>query len=489
MSEVDLSALRMGPPPAPRAPRRPLRWGLLAISSLALGVAATFLVPLLTPVRGVSTAPVRLVGAAAASRSHVAEAAGWIEPDPFPVVVRPLVSGVLREIRVLEGADLKANETIVAVLESAEHLAARDRAVAAAATAEAEESRARTELEVARSLLEQKADLRVEAARARGERDLHREQHHAAVASLAAVEAALEARRADLAALRRLGETGGASPVALRRAEAAAREAEATVEARRRDALAAKAEWDKDEIVAGIAEETLGDPRRLEGEVARAGAELRKAALGAEAARTERAIAERELAWCEVRAPLDGVVLKLLAAPGAVAGPEGEGILAMYDPTRLQARIDVPLAAVGSVNPGQEAEVRSDVTGTKVFRGTVIRVQRESDVLKNTLQVKVRIEAPDPLLRPETLCRARFLVSGAAPSAVPVALFAVPRRALRGDAVYVIDPRGGGRARRIGVEPVGGEGEEAVVRGDLSPTQRVILDAVEEGDRVREEGR
>lgn len=489
MSEVDLSALRMEGGEPPRTPRRPMRLGLLLLALVAIGVAATFLYPLLRTRRTVATAPVRIAGEAAVSRSHVAEAAGWIEPDPFPILVRPITDGVVERLLVLEGAELKADESVVATLRSAPHLAAIDRARAGVARAEAEEALAAAELETARALLEQRADLRAEEARARGERDVHRAQRDAAEAALAAAEAALEARAAEREAQRRLRESGGGSEVALARAEAAHREATATLEQRKREREAARSEFEKDEIVLAIVAGALADPRALAGAVRRAEADAKKAASEAELARTELSIAERELSWCEVRAPADGVVMKLLAAPGTAVGPDGEAVLAMYDPKRVQARIDVPFASVGAVNPGQEVEIRSDVAPGRVFRGSVIRVQREADILKNTIQVKVRIEEPDAILRPETLCRARFLgiapAGGEAGAPRPAALFRIPRSAVRDGAVFVIDPTGGGRARRVAVEKAGEEGDDWLVKGDLSVTQRVILETVGEGEAVR----
>ena len=94
---------------------------------------------------------------------------------------------------------------------------------------------------------------------------------------------------------------------------------------------------------------------------------------------------------------------------------------------------------------------------------------------------------PPPLLRPETLCRARFLASpsgsdGAGPRRI--AAFVVPADAIRDGRVFVWDPASGvvrGRAIEVVGEHEGGR----IVRGDLSPTQRVVLDSVEEGETVK----
>jgi RND family efflux transporter MFP subunit len=201
-----------------------------------------------------------------------------------------------------------------------------------------------------------------------------------------------------------------------------------------------------------------------------------------DSARVELEIAQRELDWATVKAPADGTVLKLLARPGDVVGPEAHGLASIYDPDKLQARVDVPLASMKGVRVGQEVEVSSEVLGASKTRGQVLRIQRESDLLKNTLQVKVQLIDPDPLLRPETLCRARFLAPEEQESGA-IELFRVPAAAVRGSAVYILDPSTG-RARRVPVEEVGRQNGDVVVRGALSITQEVILDEVEADQRV-----
>jgi multidrug efflux pump subunit AcrA (membrane-fusion protein) len=499
MSDVDLSALRMEEPKRPaRAPlgARLARYGVVAI---ALGVAATFLVPLLRPARVVMTAPVKVGGPGGAARQMTAEAAGWIEPEPFPILVRPLVRGVLARLDVLEGQEVKGGETVIGVVESAELLAAADRAKALVALRESEAAAARTALDVAQTLLGQKGDLRLLEAEMRNRERATAERLAAAAMAAVAAEAERDGRRADLEGQERLAEAGGSYPVALAKARAALAAADATLAVRAAEARALEAELTDARERLAIATELLAQPRALAGEVekARRAVEVKDAELAA--ARTELAVAERELAWTVVKAPVDGVVMKLLAAPGQPVGPEGgtlpepgqpfatEGgaLVALYDPQRLQARIDVPLASMAGVRAGQEVDLTSEILGGRVTKGVVLRVQRESDLLKNTLQVKVRLLDPDPLLRPETLCRARFLAPPGEAAATAPQLFRVPKQAVREGAVYVLDPAAG-RARRVPVESAGEEEGDAVVRGALSVTHKVILDPVADGDRVKE---
>jgi RND family efflux transporter MFP subunit len=485
MSEVDLSALRMQEPKKGRGPVG-ARLAGIAVVVIALGVVATFLVPLVRPSRAVSTAAVKVGGLGGTIRQMSAEAAGWIEPEPFAVVARPLVPGVLKTLDVLEGTEVKAGETVIGVVESAELLAARDRARALVAHHEGECAVAQAELDVAEALFSQKGDLRLAETEGRNRARAAEERFSVTRQEVVQAQADRDVRRAELLGQEKLREAGGSYPVALARARAALTAAEAAVAVKEAEARAAEAEFAEARERGVILAELLADPRGLEGAARMARAEVGLQRTNIASARTDLEIAERELAWATVKAPVDGVVMKLLAAPGQPVGPEGEGLVSIYDPRNLQARVDVPLASMEGVRAGQEVEIRSEVVGSRVTKGVVLRVQRESDLLKNTLQVKVKLIDPDPLLRPETLCRARFLAAKGEQGASGPQLFLVPKEAVRDGAVFVVDPTAR-RARRIAVERVGEEGGDAVVRGDLSVTHRVILDPVEDGERVKEQ--
>ncbi len=56
---------------------------------------------------------------------------------------------------------------------------------------------------------------------------------------------------------------------------------------------------------------------------------------------------------------------------------------------------------------------------------------------------------------------------------------------MQGDQVFVFDPALG-VARAVTVKIVGEDGDRVIVQGELSVTQRVIRDAVVDGERVQE---
>ncbi len=489
MSTLDLSGLRRGATVSvlPKKPLGPRLAGLFVLL-LFCGLGASFAWSWIFPPRLVASERPRLEQAEGARAARVvAEAAGWVEPEPFPIFVRPLVSGRLEELLVLEGHEVRENETVIARLQSAELLAASERARSERALRAARVTEAEAQLAGALAALEQRGLLRAASIEARRELETAVERAAAAEANRRAAEADRAVRSAELEGQRKLAQSGASFPVALAKAEAELAGAEARLVAAERlvDELAKEVAQDRSALA--LAEELRENPRELATAHAAAQASLELARAELARADAELTIAERELAWCEVRAPRSGVVMKLLSAPGAAVGPEGEAIVSLYDRTRLQARIDVPLAMVAAVREGGAVEVRSEVTGTRVTQGRVLRVQRESDLLKNTLQVKVALIDPDPLLRPETLCRARFVAAAEEAQAPQAeARWLISSRAIHAGAVQVHDPSSG-RARRVAVEVVETRGEQSLVRGDLSATQRVLLDVVEEGTRIRVE--
>ena len=484
MSNVDLSALKID---AQRTALPPRPWGprvlAAAAALLLLAVAATFVWPLLRSVREVQMAAVRAANAPGATTS-LAEAVGWVEADPFAVTVRPLVAGRVESIAVLEGAAVKNGDTI-ATLASAQLQAACDRATAMIAEREAMVGAAVAAHDLATARLVQRAEARLASVEATA--TVAEKEARLAMARSGVVRAAADARAAAaaLTAHEQLHVLGDHPPLALERARAAVAAADAAVATTAAEVQGLERELAAATSRLALAVELLEKPVDLEGAVAVAKADVEKARAALGSARTDCVIAKRELAWAVVRAPADGVVLRLLAAPGAEVGPEGESILALYDPQRLRARIDVPLGSIAAITPGQAVELRSEVTGNTVIAGVVQRLQHESDLLKNTLQVKVQLVDPPPLLRPETLCRARFLGGGAGAAPATTAAFAVPKQALRGDVVFVFDPARE-RARAVAVHVVRGQGDDVVVHGELSVTQKVVLAAVVDGESIRE---
>jgi HlyD family secretion protein len=385
-----LALLKRGPssqqpptnPPVPDASRHLLRrWSrrfplvLLALLILALGLS---LGPRLIPARSVEwgrvialseSRPVELSDTLTRATDSwngetLFQASGWIEPDPYSVEVNTLTSGVIASVWVREGESVEEGQLI--------------------AMLDAEDARL---------------------------------AHEQALALLKEAEASLQSAREAVVLSRRDSELAQYEMQSQQ-----SREAEARDRAERALQLGVEVLPEQEIIQARLRLETelartAASAAALEGAAARlALSQSREAEAKArlEAATTRAATARLALERTQVRAPITGRIQRLLVRPGQkrmlmADDPLSGSVAVMYDPEKLQARIDIPLAEAAKVRVGTAVLIETEFLADSVFRGSVRAIEGQADLQRNTLQVKVALEDPDERLRPEMLCRARFL--------------------------------------------------------------------------------
>ena len=175
-------------------------------------------------------------------------------------------------------------------------------------------------------------------------------------------------------------------------------------------------------------------------------------------------------------------------------GGDLAAIAEVYDPSRLQVRVDVPLAEVARIGVGQSAEISLDLLPDRVFRGVVTRLVHRADLAKNTVPVKVRLTDPEPRLKPDMLARVRFLsAEGAEGSRRVLTRVLVPETAIRsgpdGDpsatAIVGLDgDRGVAETRRLVLGPTTIDGWREVVEGLRAGERVVVGEPPPDGTRV-----
>jgi len=298
------------------------------------------------------------------SGSMLFQAAGWFEPDPLPIRATALVDGVVESVHVLEGEAVSKGQKLA-------------------------------------SLIAEDADLKLAASERMLEEVIA--EHHMHLASIPAVEAKaksvlgkIEAAEAKLEEWRdRNSRISSLS---------AGTVSEQEVTSARLAAESQKAE------VAALKSEHAAERAKLDA------IEAQSAVFDARIGAAKVAIAQNKLARTriDVVSPVDGVVLELKATPGqkkmlAMDNPESATVAVLFETGKLQSRVDVPLADAAGLIPDQPAIITSDFLPNAEFRGRVTRIVGAADLQRNTLQAKVRVLDPDPRLRPEMLCRVKFL--------------------------------------------------------------------------------
>lgn len=492
-------------------PYPPVRWKTrvllpAAILSAAGGLLAYSARDALSPAVDVRVVPVvqkqgPSEGSASASTATAVQAAGWVEAEPYAIAVTALADGVVREVLVLEGERVEAGAVVVRLIDDDARIAARQ------AQADVDQREAmRKAAEATRLAAQREWDHPVELTRrvARAEAELLEAMADLErwPALVAVEEARMRELESEYARVRSLADKQQASEIELVRAREQYEAQKATAEATRLrkpmiqaaiDARRAERDAARENLALRIAEtktldESLAALSQAEAMLARARATLDEAQL--------------RLARMEVRSPSAGVVMSRLVEPGskvmlAADDPRSAQVLRLYDPARLQVRVDVPLADAAQIGVGQEAEIVVGVLPDRMFRGRVTRVAHEADVTRNTLQVKVALLDPSPQLRPEMLARVRIFASaqpagGAAAPGVGESLFAprglVQRTAGDESYVWVIDPSGDVARRRIVTPGMRRIDDWIEIAAGLHPGDRLIVDAppgLRDGQRVR----
>jgi RND family efflux transporter MFP subunit len=348
-----------------------------------------------------------------APASTVVQAAGWLEAFPYQTHITALADGVAEEILVLEGDSVTAGQ-VVARLNATDAEIALRKAKADLAMRQKELVEAEAHLKAAKETWEN--PIALEQAKATADATVRRQQAtvteiEARIAQQAAVvnQARRDADRAE-----QLSRDEIVSKQEAEQARSTFDAANSALDALKRSLAAGTEllERAKADLVAATRNFELRIADRQVLEAAEAATLRAEAAL--QRAEADLADAQIRLARMTIRSPIDGIVVTRHKAPGdkvmlRMDGERSATVFSLYEAFKLQARVDVPLADAGQIAVGQRCEVSTDVLPNRTFEGEVIRVLHEADIQKNTLQAKVVISDPSPELRPEMLCRVRFM--------------------------------------------------------------------------------
>ena len=377
------------------------------------------------------------------------QASGWVEPDPYPIFVPVLIDGIIDQVHVLEGQEVKKDQLLATLIPDDAKLA-HQAATQRVASYEKKITAHCLGFEITNA------------------------QIAAANRKIEALQTQLEQARDTSTRLNRLG-TGAASQQEITQARLAtqgqaASLAEARAEIPRLQARLTQIESERQTMTAELAELT-----------------------------TLRDTAKLALDRTRITSPMNGTVLHLHVAPGTkrmlgMDDPKSAVIVELYDPEKLQARIDVPLNEAAALTTGQPVELISEILPDQKFTAIVTRIVGQADLQRNTLQAKVQINNPDRRLRPDMLVRAKFFSpstsqSGQTSTQTPGRLsLYIPETALLSEtSVWVVTPESTAEKRPITLGPDRRENHRQVLQG-LRPGENVILPPhldLQEGDRVK----
>jgi HlyD family secretion protein len=391
-----------------------LRWGIpLAIVAGFLSIVGWSARDYWLPAQPVTVVPVILTRAEVQNAgTPLFQAAGWIEPRPTAVMCSALVEGVVEELLVVEGQEVLADQPVARLVDADARLNLRE-AESTLQLREAERDGARAVLAAAQKNLDQPVHL--EAAHAEAE---------AALATLEteisnlpflvqAAEARLTLARQDLEGKKLVAESIAGRSIQRAQSEFdSATAALAELKQRGPSLVRQQEAWRRRCDALHTTLKLKTDEHRAvdEGTASLAAAEARlsQARLAVETA-------QLRLERMTIRSPIKGRVLSLTSQPGqrlmginAASERDASTVVTLYDPNQLQVRVDVRLEDVPLVLVGQPVQI-STAAAKESLAGQVLAMTSQADIQKNTLQVKVSIDEPADIVRPEMLAQVTFL--------------------------------------------------------------------------------
>lgn len=343
------------------------------------------------------------------------KAAGWVEPRPTPIRVAALAPGVVEKLLVVEDQPVTKGQELALLIKDDAQLA-YNRAVATKKLREAELAEARAALVAAKTRLDQPVHL------------------EAAVRQAEAMLAKVVTQRKNL-------------PFETKRAESRLTLAQQDYDGKRSSSgVVSGLDLDRAKQELETAREHVRELRNREGSLAQEESALvkrrqalatqlkllaeEKKARDAAAAQVDAAIARVEQADVDVaeaklrmdrmtiRAPVDGRVYNLLGHPGAriggggvmtqLKGHDGSTVVTLYQPEKLQIRVDVRFVDLPKVRLKQKVRIENAAL-EEPLTGEVLFISSIADIQKNTLEVKVAIHEPPPVFKPEMLVDVTFL--------------------------------------------------------------------------------
>jgi len=199
--------------------------------------------------------------------------------------------------------------------------------------------------------------------------------------------------------------------------------------------------------------------------------------------------AEQSLTDCELRAPLDSVVLARNVEVGALVGTGTPGFT-LGDTTLVKAVFGVPDTMLGNVNLGKKQAVRTE-SSPQEFIGQITAISPQADQKSRTFQVEVTIPNPRDLLKSGMVVT---LDLGQTRLSHPILVVPLSAIVSVGDgtntfSVFVIThDNGKDVARRRAVQPGGAYGNKVGIIRGVNSGDRVISNGanlVTDGQTVR----
>jgi RND family efflux transporter MFP subunit len=191
-------------------------------------------------------------------------------------------------------------------------------------------------------------------------------------------------------------------------------------------------------------------------------------------AQAQLALAQKNLQYAVIPAPIDGYVAERVADLGEYVSPQ-QKVVTLVRTNPLRIRIDIPEQAIPEVKVGQSVSITTSAWPDKNFAGRVARIAPNVSAQSRTLTVEAEIENSSNALKPGQFATVRILQERAEPAVL------IPARAVVSDAgvnrVYVIK---NGHAEQRLVQTGQTDGDLIEIKNGVAADEQVATSNLEQ---------
>ena len=184
-------------------------------------------------------------------------------------------------------------------------------------------------------------------------------------------------------------------------------------------------------------------------------------------AQAQLALAQKNLQYAVIPAPIDGFVTERTADLGEYVSPQ-QKVATIVRTNPLRIRIDIPEQAIREAKVGQSVSITTSAWPDKNFAGRVARIAPNVSAQSRTLTVEAEIENSGNALKPGQFATVRILQERAEPAVL------IPARAVLNEAgvnrVYVIKD---GHAEQRLVQTGQTEGDLIEIKNGVAADEQV----------------
>lgn len=189
-------------------------------------------------------------------------------------------------------------------------------------------------------------------------------------------------------------------------------------------------------------------------------------------AKKRRKLAENQLEYTELRAPVDGAISDVLIEENENVQP-GQPVVILTSGSDLEVRIAMPEIMIAQIREGDDVSVKLDAVEQKDFRARVTEVGVASTAYSTTYPVVVRLIETNPDIRPGMAAEVSFTFE----TVNDRECFIVPPVAVGEDRsgryVFIVEPADSG----LGIVM-----KKQVEIGELTPNGLEIFEGLHDGD-------